>query len=230
VREFRPPGSVRGACGDARPYRDRHRGPEKTSKRKSINDRVEMRPRVLASLGLGVSVVKILRSFRQWGDAMSPPMRITQRCNAQAVVHPNQSGHPLHFDKCLFIRDLIWRGWSDRRPGILILNGEAVPTAELSLRGAKRRACSFFPWTRVMSTFDSITTQCGRLTQFLAENDYLPDSFLTNNTESICFFDLMTGPTWQSPSIRPRIVKIAASLPLLAMMKGRGHTKSLAAK
>jgi hypothetical protein len=45
-----------------------------------------MRP--LASLGLGASVVRILRSFRRWRGAMSPPMRITQRCSAQAVVHP----------------------------------------------------------------------------------------------------------------------------------------------
>jgi hypothetical protein len=47
-----------------------------------------MRPLVLASLGLGASVVKISRSFRQWRGAISPPMRITQRCNAQTVVHP----------------------------------------------------------------------------------------------------------------------------------------------
>jgi len=48
-----------------------------------------MRPVVLASPGLGASVVKILRSFRQWRGAMSPPIQITQRCNAQAVVYPN---------------------------------------------------------------------------------------------------------------------------------------------
>jgi hypothetical protein len=43
---------------------------------------------VLASLGLGASVVRISRSFRQWRGAMSPSMRITQRCTAQAAVHP----------------------------------------------------------------------------------------------------------------------------------------------
>jgi hypothetical protein len=70
--EFRDLGRVKigpllksQSCGATEEFSPlRHRGPEKISKRKSVNDRIEIRLLVLASLGLGASVVKILAVFQ----------------------------------------------------------------------------------------------------------------------------------------------------------------------
>jgi hypothetical protein len=55
------------------------------SYRKSVNDRIEMRPLVLASLGLGASVVKILRSRH----------KIAISATHQSLLAPNRGIHPI---------------------------------------------------------------------------------------------------------------------------------------
>jgi hypothetical protein len=47
-----------------------------------------MRLPVFASLGLRASVVKILAVFQPVEQGHFTPMRITQRCNPQPIVHP----------------------------------------------------------------------------------------------------------------------------------------------